>query len=43
MGDVVIAATALIFGLRLVTRKVKDFDWIECLKVINPFDLKPND
>ncbi len=43
LGDALIAATALEFDLELVTRNVKDFDWIEGLKVINPFDVKAND
>jgi predicted nucleic acid-binding protein len=37
-GDAVIAATALEYRQTLVTRNVKDFDWVEGLKVIDPFD-----
>jgi toxin FitB len=36
VGDSLIAATALIHNLVLVTRNVKDFDWIENLRVFNP-------
>lgn len=37
LGDAVIAATALEYRQTLVTRNVKDFDWVEGLKVIDPF------
>ena len=36
LGDALIAATALIHGLTLVTSNVKDFEWIEDLSVLNP-------
>ena len=36
LGDAIIAATALEHRLTLVTRNVKDFEWIAGLKVINP-------
>jgi toxin FitB len=36
VGDSLIAATALVHNLVLVTRNVKDFDWIENLRVFNP-------
>ena len=39
LGDSLIAATALVFDFELVTRNVRDFEWIEGLKVINPFNL----
>lgn len=38
LGDAIIAATALEFRQTLVTRNVKDFDWVEGLKVVDPFD-----
>ncbi len=38
LGDAVIAATALVHGLKLVTRNVDDFDHITGLELINPFD-----
>lgn len=38
LGDAIIAATALGYGQTLVTRNVKDFDWVEGLKVVDPFD-----
>jgi toxin FitB len=37
LGDAIIAATALEYRQTLVTRNVKDFDWIEGLKVVDPF------
>ena len=43
LGDAIIAATALHYNFQLVTRNVKDFDWIDGLNVINPFDFKPHD
>jgi predicted nucleic acid-binding protein len=36
LGDALIAATALIHGLTLVTSNVKDFEWIEDLSVLDP-------
>lgn len=38
LGDAIIAATALVHDLVLVTRNVDDFRWIENLRLINPFD-----
>lgn len=38
LGDSLIAATAIRYGLRLVTRNVEDFVWIAELEVINPFE-----
>jgi len=39
LPDAIIGATALVYGLTLVTRNVSDFNSIEGLNVINPFDL----
>lgn len=36
IGDALIAATALIFDLEIITRNTKDFEAIEGLKTINP-------
>jgi predicted nucleic acid-binding protein len=36
LGDSVIAATAMEYGLPLATRNVRDFSWIEGLQVIDP-------
>lgn len=36
LGDAIIAATALVYKLPLVTANVDDFDWIEELEIINP-------
>ena len=41
LGDVLIAATALVHGLPLVTRNVKDFRWIDDLELIDPPPDKP--
>ena len=38
LADAIIAATALVHGLPLVTRNVDDFKHVTGLKVINPFD-----
>lgn len=37
LGDAVVAGTALAHGLTLITRNVKDFDWIAGLTLFNPF------
>jgi predicted nucleic acid-binding protein len=36
LGDALIAATALVHELALVTRNVKDFRWIEGLDLVDP-------
>lgn len=36
LGDALIAATALVHGLRLVTRNGDDFRWIDGLDLLNP-------
>ena len=38
LGDAIIAATALEFQQTLVTRNVIDFEWVEGLKILNPFE-----
>jgi predicted nucleic acid-binding protein len=38
IGDAIIAATALEHHQTLATRNIKDFDWIDSLKVIHPLD-----
>ncbi len=40
LPDAIIAATAIIHGLILVTRNEKDFVKIEGLKLLNPFNIK---
>jgi predicted nucleic acid-binding protein len=37
LGDSLVAGTALLHGLTLVTRNVDDFTRINGLKVLNPF------
>ena len=37
LGDAIIAATALVHGLTLVTRNVDDFKHVAGLKLMNPF------
>jgi predicted nucleic acid-binding protein len=39
VGDALVAATALVHNLTLVTRNVTDFDWVPNLSLLNPFDL----
>ncbi len=38
LGDSLIAATAILNNLALVTNNTKDFQWIDSLTIINPFD-----
>lgn len=38
LGDAIICATAVIYDLPLMTRNSKDFDWIDGLTIINPFE-----
>lgn len=42
LPDAIIAATALVHNLELVTRKTDDFKNIPGLTVVNPFDLSPD-
>lgn len=39
LGDAIVAGTALVHRLPLVTRNVGDFSWIQTLDLINPFEL----
>ena len=41
LGDSIIAATALVGGLTLVTRNIDDFKWISALTLLNPFEQLP--
>ena len=38
LGDALVAGTALTHQQTLITRNIKDFDWIDSLKLINPFE-----
>ena len=38
LGDAIIAGTALVYDLTVVTRNIDDFRWISDLKLLNPFD-----
>ena len=38
LGDSIIAATALLNGLIVVTRNTEDFIWLENIAVYNPFE-----
>lgn len=38
VGDAIISATALIYQLPLMTRNDGDFEWIDSLTIINPFN-----
>lgn len=40
LPDAIIAATALVNELTIITRNTKDFDKIKGLKVINPYEIK---
>ena len=39
LPDAIIAATALVYNLTLISRNSKDFDGIDGLEFINPYDL----
>ena len=39
LGDAIIAGTALIYDLTVVTRNIDDFRWITELKLFNPFKI----
>jgi len=41
LGDALVAGTALVHRLTLVTRNVGDFQWIQGLSLLNPFDEAP--
>lgn len=38
LGDSLIAATAVVYDLALVTNNIKDFKWIDGLTLINPIE-----
>ncbi|HRG11375.1 MAG TPA: PIN domain-containing protein, partial [Cyclobacteriaceae bacterium] len=38
LADAVIAATALVFDLKLLTRNIEDFNKIDKLEIINPWN-----
>ncbi len=38
LGDSLVAATAIVYNLTLVTRNSQDFAWIPNLSVMNPFE-----
>jgi toxin FitB len=38
LGDAIIARTALVNGLTLITRNTDDFRWIVQLELLNPFE-----
>lgn len=39
LPDAIIAATALVNQLTIITRNTRDFDKIEAVKVLNPYDI----
>jgi toxin FitB len=43
LGDAIIAGTALVYQLTLITRNVNDFRSIAELNLLNPFDPDPSD
>lgn len=38
LGDAIIAGTALMYGLTLITRNTDDFRWITQVRLWNPFE-----
>lgn len=40
LGDAIVAATALVHDLTLVTHNIKDFEWIEELSMLDPLAIK---
>lgn len=38
LGDAIIAGTALVYGLTLITRNTDDFRWITQVRLWNPFE-----
>lgn len=38
LGDAIIAGTALVYALTLVTRNTEDFQWVTELSLLNPID-----
>jgi hypothetical protein len=38
LGDALIAGTAITYNLTLITRNIHDFQWIEGLAILNPFE-----
>lgn len=42
LGDAIIAGTALVYDLNVVTRNIDDFRWIPGLNLLNPFDNSEN-
>ena len=41
LGDAIIAATAMVHGLALVTRNTEDFRWIDNLELLDPLENNP--
>jgi toxin FitB len=41
LGDALVAGTALVHELTLVTRNVEDFHWVQGLALLNPFAEEP--
>jgi toxin FitB len=39
LGDAIIAGTASVYALTLITRNIDDFRWIAELDLLNPFDV----
>jgi toxin FitB len=39
LGDALIAGTAIVHNLTLVTRNVNDFKWVKNLRLLDPFDI----
>jgi toxin FitB len=41
LGDALVGATVLVYNLTLVTRNTDDFEWINGLSLLNPFEASP--
>ncbi len=41
LGDSLVGVTAIVYNLTLVTRNTTDFDWIDGLSLLNPFESLP--
>jgi predicted nucleic acid-binding protein len=39
LGDAIIAATAIVYNLVLITRNVDDFKFIPNFTLLNPYDM----
>lgn len=38
LGDAIIAGTAIAYHLKLITNNISDFEWIQNIDLLNPFE-----